>query len=299
MFAIISRRKTWFAFSGILIFLSLLSIGTFGLNLGIDFTGGTRIQVHFLDERPTKEEVQAVFRKILGNEKGESITETLDKNDILIRSRILSDEEGTQLGTALSENFENSEIISTNTIGSSVGTVFKERALMAIAFAIGAIILFVAFAFRTVPEGYSSWKFGLATIVALAHDIVIVIGFFAAINFFLGNEIDSLFITALWTILGYSVNDTIVIFDRVRENLIHDKTGNLAKVAENSLWQAMRRSINTSFSTLLVAGTMIFFLLGFSSLFSFFLAISLGMIIGTYSSIFIATPLLVSWNTKK
>ena len=299
MFPIIPRRNFWFFFSGSLVFLSLLSIGIFGLNLGIDFTGGTRTQIHFSEDRPEKFSIQEVFQSAVGTEKGESLSEVLDKNDTLIRSRSLSEEESIALEKAFSEKFSGAEIVATNTIGSSVGSVFKQRAMYAIVLAIAAIILFVAFAFRTVPEGYSSWKFGLSTIVALAHDIIIVMGFFALINFFLGNEIDSLFITALLTILGYSVNDTIVVFDRLRENLLHDKTGHFEKVAEKSVWQTMRRSLSTSFSTFLVVGTMIFYFLGFDSLFSFFLALSLGMIIGTYSSIFLATPLLVSWHAKK
>jgi len=299
MFPIVPRRNFWFFFSGALVFASILSIAVFGLNLGIDFTGGTRTQIHFSADKPEKSALQQVFESAVGTEKGESVSEILDKNDFLVRSRTLSEEESLALGTALAEKFPGSEIVATNTIGSSVGAVFKQRAMIAIALAISAIILFVAFAFRTVPEGYSSWKFGLSTIVALAHDIIIVVGFFAFINFFLGNEIDSFFITALLTILGYSVNDTIVVFDRLRENLLHDKTGNFEKVAEQSIWQTMRRSLNTSFSTFLVVGTMILYFLGFDSLFSFFLALSIGMIVGTYSSIFLATPLLVSWHAKK
>ena len=299
MFPIVPRRKIWFAFSGFLVAAAAASIALFGLNLGIDFTGGTRVQIHFETQKPEKSAVKKVFESAVGAEKGEKITEVLDANDFLIRSRKLDEKEISSLTDTLSKNFPDAKIVAVNTIGASVGAVFKKRAAWAIALAIVGIILFVAFAFRTVPDGYSSWSFGLATIVALAHDIFITVGFFAAINHFLGNEVDSLFITALLTILGYSVNDTIIVFDRVRENLLREKRKTFEQIAEKSVWDSMRRSINTSFSTLLVVGTMIFYFASFDSLFSFFLALSIGILVGTYSSIFLATPLLVAWHRQK
>ena len=182
MFPIIPRRNVWFAFSGTLLVASILSVAIFGLNLGIDFTGGTRLQVHFQNDRPQKDTAKNTFEEAVGAEKGESISEVLDANDLLIRSRTLGEEELSALEKAFSAQYPGSEIVSANTIGASVGAVFQKRAFIAVGLAVAAIILFVAFAFRTVPEGYSSWKFGLAAIVALVHDITLVIGFFALIG---------------------------------------------------------------------------------------------------------------------
>ena len=155
------------------------------------------------------------------------------------------------------------------------------------------IIIYIGFAFRKVPKSVSPWRFGATAIIALAHDVVIVAGVFAVLGQYLNVEIDALFITAMLTVFGYSVNDTIVIFDRIRENLIRE-SGSIAKITNSSLNQTLARSINTSFSTLI---TLIAILVwGADSIFYFILALTLGTFIGTYSSIFLASPILVKWT---
>ncbi len=298
-FDIIPNKNIWFTLSGLFVVGAIALITTFGLNVGIDFTGGTQMEVFFEKTPPSIADFRDFFQEASGGEKGEKIISTLDKTGYVVRSRSFSDEEVRAVEAALAEKDWGGEVKRINTIGPTVGSVFKQKAVKAVVFAILAIVCFVAFAFRRVPEGLSSWKFGMAAIVALAHDVIIIIGLFALLGYFYGTEIDTLFITALLTVLGFSVNDTIVIFDRIRENLKGEKSAKrFSEISEKALWQSMRRSINTSVSTLLVIGTMLFFFTGFPALFSFFLALSLGIIVGTYSSIFLAAPLLVLWHKK-
>ncbi|MCT4592202.1 MAG: protein translocase subunit SecF, partial [Candidatus Gracilibacteria bacterium] len=163
--------------------------------------------------------------------------------------------------------------------------------------AIVAIVLFIAFSFRKVPTHTSPWKFGICAIVALVHDVLITSGVFALLGLVYGVEIDGLFITALLTVMGFSVHDTIVVFDRLRENLKQEQSmSKFANVANDSLNQTMARSINTSISTLFTLVALLF--LGSNTLFFFLLALVVGIIVGTWSSIFIATPLLVAWQKK-
>lgn len=299
-FAIIPKRSLWYSISGLVVAGAIACIGIFGLNFGIDFTGGTEMEVSFSNGLPEEETVIELFKSTVGTEKGEKIIQMLGKDGYVIRSQSLTEKEVSSFTSAIKKENWGANIDKVKTIGPTVGEVFKKRAFLAIALSLAFIILFVAIAFYRVPEGLSPWKFGLAAIVALAHDVTIIIGLFALLGSILGIEVDSLFITALLTVLGFSVNDTIVIFDRIRENLKGEKTHHrFATLCENALWQSMRRSINTSLSTLLVIGTMLYFFAGgFPALFSFFFALAAGIIVGTYSSLFLAAPLLVSWHKK-
>lgn len=296
MFPIVPARIRWYSFSSFFVLLSLVSIAVFGLRPGIDFTGGTQMEVGFQGNVPTAEEIKNVFDESVGSDKGETVLNMFDKTGFVIRSRSLTEEETSAFESALQQSQWNGNINRVSTIGASMGETFRKRAFWGVGIAIVAIILFVALAFRRVPAGLSSWKFGMAAIVALIHDITIIIGFFAFLGYLYGVEVDALFITALLTVLGFSVNDTIVIFDRIRENLKGKHAKDLEAISEISVWQSMRRSVNTSLSTLIVIAVMLVFFAGFPSLFSFFLAVSLGLIVGTYSSIFVATPLLNTWH---
>lgn len=299
-FDIIPKRKMWFIISGAMVVLAILAILVFGLKVGIDFTGGTQLHITFEKAVPNIEELKQVFNTAVGHEKGEMIVATLDGKGHLIRARVLSESEVSAFASALSAKDWGASIDSTSTIGPTVGADIKKSAFIAVGLANLIIVLYLAFAFRRVPEGLSSWKFGLTAIFALSHDIVIVIGVFALLGALYGVEIDILFITALLTVLGFSVHDTIVIFDRIRENLKGEKSKkNLATVAEFAIWQSMRRSINTSLSVVIVITTILVFFVGFPSLFAFFLALLTGVVVGTYSSIFVAAPLLVVWHQKR
>lgn len=295
---IVGLRKVWYSISAVLVVLSLFFIYKFGLNLGIDFVGGTQIEVE--TSISDKQKVQEVFVDIIGNEKGEKIIKILGKDGYIIKSKYLSDEELTKFRNAVGTSNESINIIKISTIGPSVGETFKNRAIIAVVLSIVAIIVFIFVAFSKIPKELSSLKFGFIAIIALLHDILIIIGVFAFMGIFINAELNSLFITSLLTVLGFSINDTIVIFDRIRENL--QKAGNnycLSEIANKSIKDSIRRSINTSLSTLIIIFFMIFFLYnGFVDLFLFFVSLACGIVVGTYSSIFLATPLVVDFHKK-
>ena len=299
MFDVIKKRKLLFSISGGAVLLSLVAVLVFGLQLGIDFTGGTEVQVEFAGKQPEIAQFEAVLVKAIGKEKGQSVRTALSKPAFLIRSRSLDDDKITALRAAIAEQATwQANISQVTTIGPNVGGEFLRRAYWALALSIIGIILFVAWAFRSVPDGYSSFKFGVVAIVALVHDVVIIIGLFAVLGFLRNVEVDALFITALLTVLGFSVNDTIVVFDRLREDLQRNKkhSKKFAVVSNNAVKSTLRRSLFTSLSTLIVLLALLAFFLGFESLFFFFLALAMGVVVGTYSSVFLAIPLLYVWH---
>jgi len=299
---IIQYRKIFFSLSAVLIALSIFSIFLFGLNLGIDFKGGTITEVSFESERPSKEIIgEKIAPLIVGKY---SLRPSGDKNYI-IRTRELSIKEGKNLIQLLG----NPTVERQNTIGPVAGVELKDKAIKAIGLVILMIVLFITFAFRkvskaTLPKGgrgVASWKYGLTTIIALLHDILIPVGVFVLLGRFYGLEIDLLFVSGLLAILGYSVHDTIVVFDRVRENLRLNKEASTKEEFETivgkSVTQTIVRSINTS-STLLITLLALYFV-GSSATKDFALLLITGIIAGTYSSIFIASPLLVTFHRFK
>lgn len=294
-FSIVKHKIVWFVISGSLCLASLILIFAGGLRWGIDFTGGTLMEISFENE-VTPAQVDEVFVSSVGADKGEKITET--DTGVFIRSRELSNDENKQFVSALQDKGYQFTVDRSQSIGPSVGGIFKQRAYEALAIASLAIVVFIAFSFRKVPSYISPWKFGLSAIIALVHDVLITTGVFALLGLVAGTEIDALFITALLTVMGFSVHDTIVVFDRLRENLKTEKSiSKFPEVAESALWQTMHRSINTSLSTLFVLTALLIF--GSPTLFYFLLALVVGISVGTYSSIFLATPILVAWQKKR
>jgi len=296
MFSLLGNKQYGFIASGILIFLSLIFLLTpgFRLSMGIDFTGGTAIIWGFnTDQTPNIESIESIYRSTLGDDIGANASSLQNSPEVIVKSHILSPEDQEKLLQAFQEQGFNPIIEGVSTVGSSLGEYFQSQALLTIAIAIISIILFLAWAFRSVPKGISSWKFGLSAIIALVHDVIIIAGVFAFLGQFIVLEVDTLFVTALLTVLGFSVHDTIVVFDRIRENLVGKKSENIESIAESSLWQTMGRSLHTSISTLFVLVAVL--LWGAPSLFAFIFALCAGILIGTYSSIFVATPVLVLW----
>ncbi len=295
VFPFIKYRKIWYSFSLLLIAISIAALSLWGLKVGIDFTGGTLMEVEFSQTRPVPTEIKNVLAELnLGNVS----IQPVDQNRAIIRLRDVSEEEHQQILSKLKEKFstdENSGVteIRFESIGPAIGRELRDKAITALSIAIIFIILYIAYAFRKVSYPVQSWKYGIVAILALAHDILITTGIFAVLGYFYNYEINILFITALLTILGYSVNDTIVVFDRTRENLFHQKNKEFSEVVNLALNQTLVRSINTSFTTLLVLFAI--FLFGGETIKQFVLALIIGTIIGTYSSIFIASPLLVDW----
>jgi len=297
-FNIIKNKKYGFIFSGILIAFSLffLIAPQFRLSLGIDFVGGTELILSSEKSELSAEILERTYINLFGEEISPKISEIQGGADFIIKSHELSSVRQEILLEALHKIDSSVKIEGVSTVGASLGDYFKTQALTTLLLAITAIIFFLAWTFRSVSKGISSWRFGMTAIIALVHDVLIIAGSFALLGQFIKLEVDTLFVTALLTVLGFSVHDTIVVFDRLRENLNGKKSHLIEEIAEDSLWQTMGRSLHTSFSTLFVLLSLLFW--GAPSIFAFIFALSFGIFIGTYSSIFIATPLLVLFIKK-
>ncbi|PIP86280.1 protein translocase subunit SecF [Candidatus Campbellbacteria bacterium CG22_combo_CG10-13_8_21_14_all_43_18] len=291
---IIRNKKFFFVLSGFLIALSLLLIFTKGLSFGIDFTGGSILEVEYEGKRP---EIISVKEKLDALALGAYRLQPLGEKSFILRTRELNQTEKETALKIFSAVGPEGRVAEKrfNTVGPVIGEELKQKAFVAILIVVTAIILFIAFSFRKVSKPVSSWKYGLVAIVALVHDIVIPTGFFVLLHILSGVEIDILFVTALLAILGFSVNDTIVVFDRIRENLNSNQERKIEedfeKTVGRSLSQTFSRSVNTSLTTLLVLLSLFF--LGGTATRYFALALVIGVIFGTYSSIFLASPLLV------
>jgi len=301
MLNIISKSKIWFFISGILCLVSIVVLFAWGLNLGIDFTGGALLEVEFKAERPASQAIRDQLTN-LGitqiqiqptGERGMILrlppTDEKTHQEIIQNLRKLVAEEGQKPTDLIKEKrFES--------IGPTIGQELRQKTFYVIGAVVFLIILYIAWAFRKVSKPVASWKFGLTAIIALFHDILIVTGIFVILGKFFGVEVNTPFVAALLTILGYSVNDTIVVFDRLRENLSKEYA-NFDDLLNRSVNETVRRSINTSLTTLLVLLAIFFF--GGATIRYFALALALGVVVGTYSSIFIATPLLRVWERWK
>ena len=295
---IINNRKIFYTFSSILVAVIIGLLFTWGIKFGIDFTGGSLIELSFQEEVPTHEELNT---KLDNYEfiSGYSLRSSGDSSEIL-RSKEITDEQKNTIVSGLQESYSVTESRFSN-IGPSLGNELKTKAIFAVLLALLLIVLFIAYSFRHVSKPISSWKYGGITVVAFLHDLIIPLGVFSIMGQFAGLEVDSLFITALLVILGYSINDTIVVFDRIRENLaeVPDdlKEKKFNNVVGKSINETISRSINTSFTTLLALTALYIF--GGAVTQAFSLALIAGVLAGTYSSIFLASPLLVSLNNRK
>jgi preprotein translocase subunit SecF len=293
---IVNHRKIFFFISGLLVAGSILAGLIYGFHFGTDFTGGSLLEVSFLGEKPSFEIVKSRIEETNIELGGYTVRPAGEKGFVL-RSRELTSEEKTTLELAISGG-DTSRIKEErfNSVGPVVGESLKQKSYVAIAMVVFCIVLFITFAFRKVSEPVASWKFGFATIVALAHDVVIPTGIYVTYGHFTGAEIDLLFVTALLAILGYSVHDTIVVFDRVREHLSINNQNRtkepFEKTVGESVRQTMGRSINTSVTIFIVL--LALYLLGSETTQHFSFILLVGVVIGTYSSIFIASPLLVT-----
>ncbi len=300
---IIQHKNIFFILSALLVAFSLFSIFFWGLHPSIEFTGGAIAEIRYEGEVPPVSDI----KRTLSAEKFGTVTvQETGTGNFLVRTKDLNSEEHIALLNAAS--FGGEKVITEerySLVGPSIGKELRTKAWIAIVVVLLGIILFVAFAFRKVSRGsmqsalrgVSSWQYSFAALVALAHDIIIPTGIFAFLgSYFINAQIDTLFVTALLAILGYSVHDTIVVFDRVRENVrLNQETKSKATFEETvgaGVMQTMGRSINTSLTTLLVLGALFF--IGSEATRNFTLVLAVGVIAGTYSSIFLASPLLVA-----
>ena len=293
---IIKFRKIYYFISGLLVILSLAAILILGFNWGIDFTGGSLIEVEFF-EQPSFELLK---ERVDNQEFGVVNIQSAGEKSVIFRLADISENEHQVFLTKVAAQDNYREVLQErrfNSIGPIIGRELKRRSIFAIGLVLLMIVFYIAFAFRKVSHPVSSWKYGLAAIAALAHDVLIPAGIFSALGYFKNVEIDVLFIVALLTILSFSVHDTIVVFDRVRENLKkYSNRRPFEEVVAESLRQTIGRSLATSFAILIVLISL--FVFGAESIKYFSLTLIIGIIAGTYSSIFIASPLLVTWQKR-
>ena len=295
---VVKYRKLFYSISGILIVASFVSLAVWGLKPGIDFTGGTLIDVQYPNGRPD----QTILSASLTTIDPSSSVRASGADEYIIRLKPVDQAQKAVIMSALSLNGTASTTVKTfDSIGPVLGAEALRKAFVSIFLVLIGIVLFITFAFRKVSEPVSSWKYGLTAVIALAHDVIIPAGVFSILGHFAGYEVDTLFVTAILVILGFSVHDTIVVFDRVRENLRHASANKpFAEVVGESVGQTFIRSINTSLTTLIALAVLYIF--GGSTTEHFSLTLLIGIAVGTYSSIFIGSPLLVTiekWSRKK
>jgi len=294
MFNLVKKRKYFYIFSATLIVLSLLSIFIWKLNLGIDFLGGSVIELSNNGIASQLNEIEAESASI-GITVDSASTSGNDK--IILRTRNLSTDEHQKLIDELQKDNPGISESSYQTIGPTVSKDITSKAIWAVIVASIAIIIFISYAFRKVPKPANSWHFGIAAVAALIHDLIVTTGFVSVVgHFYSFMQVDALFITALLTVMGFSVHDTIVVFDRLRENMVRHPNSDIESLANDSILQTISRSINTSLTTIMVL--LALFLIGGTSISHFVLILIAGITFGTYSSIFIATMLLISWQKQ-
>ena len=298
---VLKYKKIFIGLSGTLVLLSIGLLLVFGIQVGIDFKGGALLEVTYNNTRPEQASLNVALDK-LGL--GSVLLQPTGEQGYIVKTRDLSDPEHTLLLEAMSQDGQYSlSEQSFNSIGPSVGRELARKAILSVILVSLAIIFFIAFVFRHVSKPVSSWKYGIIAIVTLLHDVIIPTGIFVLLSHYRGAEMDTLFVVAGLTILGLSLSDTIVIFDRIRENLrdqtLHSKM-KFGEIVGRSLDQSYVRSICTSLTVILVLLALFFF--GPATTKYFALMLAAGMFFGTYSSIFLASPLLVlteEWQAKK
>lgn len=294
---VVTYRKLFYALSAILMIGSIIALSTWGLKFGIDFKGGAIIEVAYTDARP---ETTVVKESLAPLALGEYSVRTTGEKGFIIRTKAITPAEKTAIIDTLSKDGVKVTESRFDSIGPLLGAEAAKKALASIALVILCIVLYITFAFRAVSEPVSSWKYGLVAIFALVHDVLVPTGVFAVLGHFQGVEVDTLFVTALLVILGFSIHDTIVVFDRVRENLRISRREDFATTVGTSINQTFTRSINTSLTVFIALLVMYF--IGGESTRHFTLALLVGIVAGTYSSIFLGSPLLVTiekWQNKK
>ncbi len=298
MYKIIQKRRFLIWLSAAILIPGIIVLAMYGLKLGIDFTGGSRLTVQFSDQRPDGPVAAKTVDQL---NFGKATVQTAGDTDLVIRLPSISNDQRQQVLDTLQAKYGTVTELSFESIGPTIGKELLQKAWIALALVMAAIVAYISWAFRNVNVGpVPAWAYGVSAILALVHDVLIVIGVFALLGHFRGVEVDSLFVTALLTVLGFSVHDTIVVFDRIRERLLIGGQDSFEDTVNVSLNQTLIRSINTSFTTLLVLAVLYIF--GGSSISNFVLALLIGIISGTYSSIFVASPLLVifeRWRARR
>ena len=297
---IVNHRGFFFWLTGLLLAAAIAAILFWGLPLGIDFTGGSLVQVGYPSGRPALATIQG---EVANASIGPATVIPSGTDAVNIHAKALTPAEHQALLSALSQNASTTELAFTS-VGPALGSQFANKAIWAILAVVFAIVLYIAFAFRKVSKPVPSWGYGLTVVAMLAIDIIVPTGFYAALCHFTGAEVDALFLTALLALLGYCVNDVIVIFDRVREHLRRNQSENIKEPFETtigkSISETMTRSINTGLTVVLALAALIW--LGAPATRDFSLVMLAGVAAGTFSSIARSAPLLIPlarWFEKK
>ena len=287
----IKYRKIYFFFSAIIIIASISILAVFGFKTGIDFTGGSILEIEYKEERPENREI---IQKLENLELGRILVQPTGEKGMILRMKDIDEETHQKILSLLREDTELSEE-RFESIGPIIGKELKEKTLIVAILALVSMVLYIAVAFSRVKKPINSWVYGFISVFALFHDMIIPLAIFSVLGYLYGVEISIPVVTAFLAVLGYSINNTVVVFDRIRENLI--KKGDVfSQVVEDSIKQTFTRQVNTSLTTLFVAFSIFF--LGGETLKYFSLVLILGISAGTYSSIFLAGPLLVFWYER-
>lgn len=294
MYRIIKKTPYWFVLSGTLMTLSVVAIFIFGLRLSIDYKGGTVIEF----DSKNKDKVALTDEVLKLNNFDSYQIKEAGEDQVIIKLPVLTNDQHVELTKSFTAKMTDYKEMSYDTVGPTISRDLTFKSIEAVILASLGIILYIAFAFRKLPKPLSSWKFGTSAVIAIIHDLLITTGVVVVIgHFYTWMEIDTLFITALLTIMGFSVHDTIVVYDRLRENFIKNPHQDIELTAEESINQTLARSINTSLIVIFVLLALL--LLGGSSIRHFVLTLIVGIFFGTYSSIFVATAIVVMWQKKK
>ncbi len=289
MINIVNKKKWFFLLSTALIIPGVISLLLYGLRLGIDFTGGSLLEI-----KKTEVISQEDIRKIVTDSGVEISTIQDSDSSYLVKTKALEGDQSRKIEEGLKAKDPGAVVVRVETVGPTIGQELLQKAILSLVVASLAIVIYIAWAFRHVSEPVASWKFGVAAIVALIHDVLVVVGLFSILGHFWHVEVDSLFVTALLTVIGFSVHDTIVVFDRIRENLRKRFPGTFAQLTNHSIIETLGRSINTTLTVVLVLLALLLF--GGSTIRWFVVALLVGIISGTFSSIFNASLVLVAWQ---
>lgn len=293
MLNIIGKRKIYYTISGVAVILSITALALWGLQFGIDFKGGSILEINY----SALPDLNSVSDSLKPLKLSDLKISPLGSNGVVLRFRETDEETHQNIIKILTAEAEKNKIQIDerrfSSIGPTIGAELKQKSIKAIIIVLLGISLYIAWAFRKVSRPISSWHYGVVTLIALFHDIIIPIGLFAYLGRFYGVEVGANFIVALLVILGFSVHDTIVVFDRIRENLKRYDQLDFTSLVNQSINETMVRSLNTSLTVLMTLAALYVF--GGESLKYFVLALMVGIFSGTYSSIFVAAPLLVTW----
>ncbi len=291
MWDIVGKRYLWFGLSLMLIVPGMIALLVFGLPLAIDFTGGSLLDLQFQGQAPQTADVKAVYASFGFTD---ALVQSTQNNGVQIRSQEVDENTKTSIEAALREKFGNFIELSFGTVSGTISSEVVVRAAETVAIAALAIMAYLWFAFRQVPHAF---RYGVAAIIAMLHDVLVTVGMAALLGEIFHWEIDALFLTALLTIIGFSVHDTIVVFDRVRENLVRMRGERFDRVVNFSIIQTMNRSINTQLTVVFTLLALILF--GGVTIRHFVTLMLIGLLSGTYSSIFNAAQILVVWEYKE